>query len=532
MFNQLPALRRNLQEIYAASQQPGPIQNHLVAWGNSIYCKQTSWLGKTIKWINAVLDFFKSDYSSNRIQDAVVATHALFVQIVAETAPHLNACEIALNEWSNGQAEAKERFAVHFSTIQPALEGIRPFMKLCHKNTLLDPLFIPNFPAFQHTKTAFHNQALYERMGQIKAIYQLTALSLGRLPLHLIKKNANGGPFEKQELEEFKAWFRKIKWHHQPFPLRHLQKGINHLCSFFEKNKSKGENFSKGFVEWNLFLMDHPLFNSPDPKHLLWRSQFKQGSKIPDYHLDKLITLAEPLNNKLNGFYDKTIAFRIDAPNPYAILFGHNCSVLNVRKIGRENPSNGLFGFRASTYHYVEPKGRYAIVELLYPMQDPIPLINQMDWLRKQVWTPSNLALKYLLFNRRGQLVSVKNHVRDTFDLMAIEKLAYDFSKGDLMLYRTMITESNLIRHPQAQYFHECIMEGLLGNPYVKKVADPIRDEIWSGKVMEQGIILHREASDLGKLVRPDPEKWNRALEFHKSLARAGRIWKEIFTSK
>lgn len=528
----LDLIKHNLQEIYSAVHSQCP----LVIWGNKLYSAQGSLTGRVIRWIDTLLiSFFNPNYGFESVQRNLRRTNQLFEDHKKVIASQIIEAEEALTQWTREEIDL-EAFKHRFEHIARFNEATRPFIKLLfHQDPRLKELF-----AFYMNNEALHftDDILYARAGRLKHIHQLANLAHGSLPLHAFKNAVRNQVLDEEDTRAMKRWVKKMRRFQGLIDNRALCKGITSLVDFWNAHSHE---FQAAAIEEQL-LLHYPDYLLPDEKHIRWRATLNEG-KIIEIDPKNMFVLGEPLHQKKEDF-DNNLTFALKN-KPYVVIIAQNRAVLKIRNHLRQNPKMGLYGVRSCQLLYVDPKGRFAFAERLYPVNDPKPIVKQLEWLVQQPYTPTDLNFRHLALNSEGYLVSVKSHARGIFNFNSLEQLAYDFCRGNKKLYHTVTYESGLTSLPHARYFRDCILKGLaLEDVNIKLLAafytedTSVPHDIWNPDDPKKGKTLYDEAREsvfelrksLSKFQEIHPNTFEKVLKeeiiaWWKLHCQAGRFW-------
>ena len=281
----------------------------------------------------------------------------------------------------------------------------------------------------------------------------------------------------------------------------------------------------------------------------------------------KQYILGERIGQKAIGD-DNNYIFAIENDKDMLVMVGINEAVLALKQKLSEEYEWGIKGVE---YKYIDPRGRFALVERLH---DPLgghqwtstdeviteedqevasPMAGLLDWMVQQEKTPLNFSPKYLMFDKDGQLKSLKVtmekykekseeegplKVEPDFDYNSLEQFAYECAGGNLRIYKYLMECSGLKTHKYAKYYSIMLENGLKGEKItaanqagMEQITDPrIVDR---GEALAKEVVLLREKcclsvqKSLGGIVPKNLKEMvdEKIISFYEKNRSAGILW-------
>lgn len=309
-------------------------------------------------------------------------------------------------------------------------------------------------------------EAPEESLLNLQFIIKMEGKLQGPLPLDLIHKEATSQKMAKRETKSLNHWISQFQ------KVGPLHKLFLSLSPFME-------NPDIVKLELKSVLAKNPLFKTADSKHLLWREKLKRGMQLGDY------TLGKRVGRKVGGL-DEQIFYEIQEDPDKLIMISTNRSLLGTKEAFAKE---GSWGLKTPVFEYVDPKGKFAVIERfqtgikdinwtstnkLLPADQKMaePIANYINWLLQKNISVSQLEPKYVMFDKEGRLRSVKIQERNLMNYPILEKFIFETAKGNLPVYQYMMQQSGLMNSKFAGFYKAVVREALIeGMPDIGSMA-------------------------------------------------------------
>lgn len=573
----LSLVNDNFQNIYPTFFQPSPQETLLVPalWGDHIYHARTGLVGRCLSVFYQVIQFFAGDsFRARRFQEVVQKTHLAFKKLEADLIPHLKAYEKYLSKKSTiGHIKDEKRIDFSRREIRRFYASTSPYVRLFRRAYSNERRFQPQNKIEEAKKVEERVRLFSQKFlskgaeGYSGPFFDLQQSAEVDSYIHLIRAegqiqeplplkplkliSAYGREQEvaddpNSELSQVRHWGQKLNNLGNKLDIRNFHNALSALARFFQKKcrESDAPEPKAVRIEQELVHGGFKGFHQVDKKHEAWRKGLYEGMEFYYEEKGKPVKayLGKPLSGKLDE--DKNLVFEVkDAKNQvdscFVLKIGLNLADLEIRDKERKEAE---FGIESAAMVYLDPKGRFALMEKLSE-----PLTNKkwkttkgalanddkaaaekikkwVEWFLDKDQTPNNLDIRFLMFNKKGQLKTLKGCLPEKFNVMALENLVYAYANGSLAAYTYMIQP--LTVHPKfVQYltfFRIVIENALKTDPTpVGKLGTLQVPEITDHGIIEHCKQLHEKVVELkkscmGRIVAKYRVK--NANEFHKKL--------------
>ncbi len=450
-------LRHNLIEICAVSNSKNGGKIVTDKSGSNIYNRATI--------VGAVGKY--SD--SQRLISAFQKTEQAFINELATVQGHATLYKTYLTRKMNTLVVKEEDY-------HKAREGI-----IAWQNSTKQFYKTKWFAAIQNLCAPYSNNLSFLTMPTwsftfLERIINLEKTCRGPLPLELIYRLA-----KEEDCKEY-DWIQLIRWLSKFEDIHPLQKFFLALDNLIGK-----DNIVK--LQINCLNKGCDIFEKNDLKHLAWRKTLKSGQTIDGY------TLSNQVGEKV-GAPDGQIFFDIANHPKRLFMVANNCCCLEIQKCLSTDidfaASHGYEGLPSPVFYFIDPNGRYAIVEKFLTSIEERTWITEGKRFAKED-TPyaklisiyvqqmhstqrmySFLDPKYIMLRqlRDGlNLVSVKLSNKKYYNFIKVEKFIYDCSKRILPVFMNIMKWSGLNRTPEALCFKKIIKKTINGkNPNIPDI--------------------------------------------------------------
>ena len=433
-MSELSILQDNLYAIHTASKR---VQGELVSnfQGTRIYCTSTVWGKLWTHFYSAARYFSNDNLKLTRLQNAIQHTDAIYKRELESVKKNAIVYEKYLFLRLHSNAVDESLYHAARRSLRCWSEATKCFQKprfLEAERNVCAPYLQPGAP----------NPSFFEKKDRTLSPYQylvkLEGKFEGPLPLNLFKKEAIQDKGNQNEFKKLMEWLSRFK---KPSQIHKLLATIFKFIEGVDLVSFEIECLKKG----------HTIFTQSDPKHMCWRQTLQQGTVLDGY------TLGKQVGEKI-GNLDEHIFFEIQEQPDKLLMVSINRSLLSMKK---EWAKRAGWGLKAQEYEYIDPKGRYAIVERfdkkvsdtnwktkksLNKLDAKIcaPIANYVHWLLKNNLSVTHLSAKNMMFDKNQTLRCVKNQERGSIDFHSLENFLFEVSKQNFLIFKHLIQESRL----------------------------------------------------------------------------------------
>lgn len=473
-------LRDNIQELYYASNAPSGRIAIIANWsGKRLYYANQGW-GRMWRWIYRIAEWVSGqDRRLEKVKSAVINTQILFQQQIAILLQALNKYQEYLKKVSNEyQVNEKDYFDAR-EKIRKWTSSTAPFVKMMQQS--LNPSLKRLLSCcFGDELTSEQLAALFAPppkpiLKACKRIIDLEGISQGPLPLAVFKKVFRGKVLNAIDNKVLDRWIRKIdKTAKAP---QYVHQGISAIAVLNKRKKNGVERpLNPCLLEKLLEDRGCKVFEKEDPRHLTWRSQLKEGDKLP-FKKDEIILGKEINPSPADLDYNRVFSIA-NKPEEVALI-GHNQAVLGIRFL--RQPTGNDFDIESAQIQDVSEDGRIALMDRLLPLnmnkwnstgvelspEDAIsvkPLIEMLKKFVSKNITPSNFNPNSLMLDKQFRLKSLKQMKNGPFDFNALEEFAKQWAAGNMTVFKHLMHDSGLSKHYTAKFYYESIKNALKGD--------------------------------------------------------------------
>jgi len=514
----LPQLSSNLQELYSAVHRDEPIPAKLVAnpWGSRVYNSTKGW-GRLWRWFYSFIGIvYKGNLKQRALTKAMLKTKQLFethLTLVQENGKKYG-------EYLEALCKNKKHDTSKLKSVRKGLvdwvEGVRPFVKLVYagKNKQVETLFQEYYGSCPRRPFTC-DQAVLATLKNYQRVVDLEGLFHTDLPITVLAKLSTGEKLKDEEEKHLKRWIKKFNKSKENRGIREIHKTLLAFVQFLKADKKAK------LTRLELALVDREckVFLERDKKHIKWRDSLKPGDTVRCK--GKTIVLGKELGEKKPSKKNKNVVFAIKGDPSKVVVVGINRAVLRLKR--RLAKNHGIL-FHTAKYEKVDASGSLALIERLHDPIDgyawtsirgkPISYHDQgiaftlakaIKWLIEQERTPYYLSTKYLMYDRKRLLKSLKVPLEREFDYLTCEQFAFDAANKNYEVFKYLIVHSklrpssndqNLISYQYAGFFKTVVRHALDGNKTkisdvasIRKITDP--------KIVDRGEKLYKEANEI-----------------------------------
>jgi hypothetical protein len=475
-------LTANLQELYALEHTKKSSYAHIVPslWGKRLYYSEAGW-GKVLKIVYAVWEFFFGpDSIIKKIRQAIVYTEKAFDKQFVEMKKHFATYQFRfLKLLESQQSSDSKKYVKERWMICRWFDGTAPFIKLVQKGNpqKLDKLF-KRFTGRPVTDehSSFKNLKGYEEIKGYQDIINVSRMIPGKIPFTILKKlSETEFRLFEEEKKTLTTWISNIHSLGKAVKVNQFHKGMVALVKHINKMHCT-EYMSKSRVddlELELVKNGLNIFRQEDVNYKKWADSLNEGDEL-EVEGEKYTLGKELKTNKINN---KMRVYTLQNFRDKLIAVGNNRVILSIKKRASEEIS---WGVRSIDWYDVSSDGRFAVIErLVVPFSgiqwksvDSIniddlrflkPLVNQVKWFLEQNATPKNLNSSYLMYGRQRCLKSIKPLVEGEFNYPMLVDLCKECANENPVVYRYLVDETKLSKHPYQSYFKEVVVRTLEG---------------------------------------------------------------------
>lgn len=519
----LKLVKENFQNIYPTFYGDA-VQESLLApalWGNHVYHAKAGWRGRCLSVIYSIITFFAGgNFKQNRLHATILKTHQVYSDLEKQLSFHLNnynsylilKCEKDLSSEEKKIDLARKEIVRFYEATSPYTHLFRKTngnkwrfktaIQTDRENHTIERIraFADTYLSESNEKESapFFNEELLKKLYDFHHVIALEGQLEEPLPILSLKKlslwghQPDGGNEMDQDLQKFQhGWCPKLNYLGKKIDVRNFHKALGAVVDVVRKNYSS-EYFPAPSVSKISMAMNYMGFEGyhlADTKHTAWRKTLKEGD-VFNYVKDgrrKKRFLGKQLSGKSEGL-DKHLIFEVKNKegeiDPKVVLkIGLNRADLEIRQIEREETK---FTISTAEMTYLDPLGRFALMEKLTRPINQIewktanretatrlekasdfetakPFMEWIKWCVNQEQSPSNLDVRYLMFNDQGEMKTIKGSSGEEFNVMALENLAYEYANGSLLVYNHIIEPlKNHRRCNHFKRFFEDVIENAL----------------------------------------------------------------------
>jgi hypothetical protein len=486
----LELISHNFQNIYAAAHSNQEII-HLVPslWGNKLYCPSAGWRGRILRLIYFFANVLVgSAFFEKKLNAAIKATHAIYQELEKFRYRLLDSTyqEYLNARFANSKNHAalpvvnnaREQIQLFYQATYPLIELVRS-----EKSRKLNTFLHAHFPEIYDKKDKpFYDKTSFKSLRKHVKIMALEGMTAGELPFHIFQKVICKEPIQQSSQvadKEQKSLLKFIKRIHQAkeqgkFEIELFHEGMKSLILSLPHYRK--ENIGADLVSLEKTLIKEGCFllEKFDLKHLQWREGLQQGCKLikanqPFYFRDKknqehLFELGDSLKGhettQLPNLYKVFEIFKPHTSQKYEkVLFvvGPNKLCFEYSKLLRSEEF--FWALATPQFKYIDPKGRYAIIEKLPTSLESIawhthkksklskmnrayaePLRLLIRFFVEEKNTPRYLNVEYFKFDGKGRLKSTKDCIPSGYlDSIGLEEIIFIAAQGNLPVYQHII---------------------------------------------------------------------------------------------
>lgn len=417
-----------------------------------------------------IFSLFSSAPIDNLVASYLRTIEKLFQDKVQELLPLLNAYETFLKQMCEENIVDPADFKMTVRTIDGFFQSVHPFLVLLgkYRRGVLPEMSMRNVAQlFSRCATPepflFKSQSL---LCRVRAIMALEGLYQGALPYDLLKKVSRNylqlwekAPQDTRYDDQIFGIIKQIdanafgaNW------IRTFIRGLRALVEHFQVNHHV-EGTAKASLDslkLAFFVVSHKMMPTKsfwlythDVKFVGWRKNLKKGMKL---HLNgEEIILGKRLKGQrfpTQKRVDDRHIFPCENIEDKVVVIPQNQAVLSLIPLFRNT------GIPIYAIHAMETKGRFALIERLYPLKHALelhplthetrtnhPVIVAFDDLTIENKQPSNLD-ELLMVDKEGKFKAIVQGEMIALDRETLEKVVWLITNNNLDQYRLFLQES------------------------------------------------------------------------------------------
>lgn len=488
---------------------PSLFSSHVYAQGSAF--------GRIWRVIYAIIGFFFGDGLKNErlktVLGRVVQSYAAFEK---EIEPVFLRYQSLIGERTEGYTDNEELYKNLRYQIHQWNDKTMPFVKLALKKRT-EKIFKKYFQEDpSNAKEGIGNPFIFPHSKAITMYQPLIDLEEHmdeNYPYAPLGKLAMGKPLSKTEEQEVGDWIENAEG--CGLKQRKLQRSLEAFILNLEAMNTARAARAPSLVTLEMELLKRGMKSilREDPKHIEWRKALKKGDTV--LINETPYTLGEEVRHLKPGF-NQNLVFLCRERGDAVVVIGKNLTTLAIRRKAQEELSSG---FLSPEWFEISRDGRAGLQERMLkhisqiewkssrginPKDKPFirPFIGLIRFMKQIGKSPKNIPYEHLYFSGDCTLKSVKPTQLTEFDYGSLEKFAFEASKGNPVIFKTIVENSTLFQHRQRLYFEDIIRsfereEGL--DP--QSIASLTTHSITLPSVIDRGKDLLKKAESLLKKI-------------------------------
>jgi hypothetical protein len=481
MVTKAPAYRNNILNLQSATCEEDSYK-HVVAnfKGTRLYYSKAGW-GRLYAFIYKVIAIFsRTQFAEKKKLLAFSYTVKEFNDEQVKIDKTLQRIEKSFKDIIEGYNLNREAFFDDQVLFTGWYDDLGKFISSVSKetNTKVQTL-IKTYLAFKDPKqaqkeTPFNLKESLKKIKRYRHIIELERSIDKKTPYTVFTKLSMQKPLKgKNKKSKLSKWISKVN-EKKELTVRKFHKGlkalVEHIAEFHRPPAAKVPTVAH--LEVELLRKKCTVLQKEDVKHKKWKNELKAGDRLSTPQ--GTYTLKEQLGDP-NKPDDNNKVFTIKESPDKVIVICKNQALPAMKEIVAKDFS---WGVRPAEWLYVDPEGRFSVVERLErPLnvtkwsskgklsgEDRLrasPFIGQIKWLLEQENTPENFFVKYLMFDRKGVLKCTKPTTIGEFNIVPIIQFAWECSGGNLVVFKHIMEESKVEKHPYMLYLKEIVDNAL-----------------------------------------------------------------------
>ncbi len=499
----MPTISCNLQEIYCSIKNKHSNDINLVPSliTDSVYYSGSGW-GRLWKWFYFIVEWIgRKDFKTERLRQVMLKTQAVFEETLPTIVDYAKTYQSYLDKRLKGNEVDENEIHESRKKITEWNRSTTPFVDYIQysENSKISTVFQQFFGDSSEKNAALFSYGEERRILKESQLFiDIEGYLHSPLPISILVKVGKQKELSPKETQEFSRWVETLNYYADQIPI-----GLFLDCLELLMEKS-GEKASLVNLQLRLLQKGLKIFQRPDQDHRIWRGSLIPGDELPG-KTGKII-LGRKIPERECGFRDNQI-FAIENIPDCLVAVGENRAYWPLKKeIGEKHQ----WGIPMPDVKYIDPKGRFAIIENLTPAikdnqwttppntqlkpedrETLTPIANLFRWWKEQSVCPENFSLKHLVFNQSGALKYTHALLPQPFEFRILEDALFKISQGHLNVYKFLMKESGLCEHITMSYYREIVSQALKNKP-LDAEKEAISRRITDPVVVEQGNELYQ----------------------------------------
>lgn len=362
-------------------------------------------------------------------------------------------------------------------------------------------------------------------IGKYTAIIALEGISNSRLPYALLKWVSENFACHQdrldhpEKIEALSRYLTRLQRAQDFFTIKPFHKGLAAVVAHLNAHQTSHPSLPKASLVYleDAFkyvealqeerVRNWGVFFDNDKDHLEWRA-----SLVPGDQLDlegTPVVLGQAVHPK-SLTEDHFLVFEIVGNPDSLVWIGPNKAILHLLKDAwRDKPQVPSFEIEK-----VEPKGRFAIIEKLYPInydwtstkesfsnlakikETLAPIVSLVRLFIEEDRMPSTFSLPYLMLDKKGQLRSLIESPKTYLQPKLLDDFLYEVASGNTAIYLDLL-EATGLRSTKLNEFYVYIMKRALKGEEVNFNVSAASENIVEPDVIRQSEKLYHEVIHL-----------------------------------
>lgn len=379
------------------------------------------------------------------------------------------------------------------------------------------------------------------------AIAMFVGILQMHFPTNCFMKLCDDEPLSEIDRATLREWTSCVEANKHRLNVWLLHLALTGLVELFynDLQRAKGSLVDVvGILEWRLYQGYLFFLNEPDPRHLEWiRTLVPQETKI------KLGQSEHTLGQRVHfASLDACHAalFELENDPEHQLLALSNPALIGMWQSVSETCAKEL---KPVQIFDKDPYLRFCLIERVdlplsdIPWKSRVGLVQAEDrpalnalchflyWLSTSPKLPEELDPASMFFKKQRAkldlrvIFPLKAHVAHNY--LLLESFARGVAKSNQLIFRTLMHESGLVKHPVACFLRDIVKKRALGSDDALSV----KDEAILAKITDQKLIDEAEKliREMGKIVRPLTRRLSTRLKKESDLPKLQEIVKNHF---
>lgn len=500
----MPAISSNLQEIYCSLKNDQSETIDLVPSliTDSVYYSGSGW-GRLWKWFYIIAEWIcGKEIKAERLRQVMLKTQQAFKEGLPSIIDHVKAYHSYLGKRLQGEDVEEEEVHEARRKITEWNRSTTPFIEYVQhsqnpKIAILFQKFFSDLIKDEQSVFSYGDERISLKESQL--LIDLEGYLHSPLPIHILIKIGRQQDLIPKETKEYDQWIENLNRQGDQIPL-----GLFLDCLQYLMDRAGGEA-RLNHILLSLLQNGLKILARPDQEHQIWRGCLSQGDELSVG--GNKIVLGQKIQVNESVFRDNDIFAIKDDPN-HLVAIGDNRAYWPLKN---EISEHHQWGIPMPAVEYLDPKGRFAIIEKVSPaLQDNqwvdtsrcsdlsdeetrilTPIANLFKWWNKHSVCPENFSLKHLVFNESGNLKYTHALSPKPFDFRVLEDALYQIAQEHLKIYKFLMEKSGLRKHITMGYY-QTIASRAINDETLQAKEEALSRKITDPIVIERGEELYR----------------------------------------